>query len=96
MLTLVAPNATLKGSSDGSFSALEVSTLIVNQVGDTVSIALAVNVPYQNNVTGKPLPHYYVTSATIAQAGYYRPSWLLSCQDAYHSRAFVCDKDKPY
>ncbi len=52
MLALVASNATLKGASDGSFSASDVSHLTVDQVGDGVSIALATNVPYQNNVTG--------------------------------------------
>ncbi len=52
VLTLVAPNATLKGSSDGSFSASDVSNLIVDQAGDAVSIAFATSVPYQNSVTG--------------------------------------------
>jgi len=52
VLALVAPNATLKGSSDGSFSASDVPNLIVDQAGDAVSIAFATSVPYQNSVTG--------------------------------------------
>jgi len=49
---LVAGNATLKGSSDASFSAMNASDLVVDQAGDAVTIALAATVPYQNNVTG--------------------------------------------
>jgi len=47
-----APNATFRGSSDGSFSASDVSNLIVDQAGNAVSIAFATSVPYQNSVTG--------------------------------------------
>jgi len=52
VLVMVAPNATLKGSSDGSFSASDVPNLIVDQAGDAVSIAFPTDVPYQNSVTG--------------------------------------------
>jgi len=52
VLALGAPNATLKGSSDGSFSAPDVSNLVVDRAGDAVSIAFATSVPYQNSVTG--------------------------------------------
>jgi len=52
MLAMVAPNATLKGSSDGSFSASDVPNLVVDQARDAVSIAFATSVPYQNSVTG--------------------------------------------
>jgi len=52
VLTLAASNATLKGTSTGGFSASDVSHLTVDQVGEAVSIALATNVLYQNNVSG--------------------------------------------
>jgi len=52
VVALVASNATLNEASDGSFSSLNAADLVVGQVGEAVSIALATNVPYQNNVTG--------------------------------------------
>jgi hypothetical protein len=52
VLALAARNATLKGTSTGGFSASDVANLIVNQAGEAVTVALATNVPYQNNVSG--------------------------------------------
>jgi len=52
VLAMVASNATLKGTSTGSFSASDVVHLIVGQAGATVTVARATNVPYQNSVTG--------------------------------------------
>ncbi len=49
---MVASNATLKGTSTGSFSASDASHLIVGQAGAAVTVARATNVPYQNNVSG--------------------------------------------
>jgi len=51
VLALVAANAILKGSSDGSFSVSDVPNLIVDQAGDAVTIAFPTDVPYQNSVT---------------------------------------------
>ncbi len=52
VLAMVASNATLKGTSTGSFSASDASNLIVAQVGAAVTVAFATNIPYQNSVTG--------------------------------------------
>jgi hypothetical protein len=52
ILALAASNATLKGSSDGNFSSLNAANLVVDQAGEAVTVALATNVPYQNNVSG--------------------------------------------
>ncbi len=45
-------NATLKRASDASFSSLNAANLVVDQAGETVTVALATNVPYQDNVSG--------------------------------------------
>jgi len=52
VLVMAASNATLKGSSDGSFSSSNAARLVVDQEGEAVTVALPTNVPYQNNVTG--------------------------------------------
>jgi len=52
VLALAARNATLKGTSTGGFSASDVANLIVDQAGEAVTVVLATNVSYQNNVTG--------------------------------------------
>ncbi len=52
VLAMVASNATLKGTSTGSFSASDASNLIVAQAGAAVTVAFATNIPYQNSVTG--------------------------------------------
>jgi len=52
VVATVASNATVKGSSDGNFSPSNAGDLVVDQAGEAVIIALATNVPYQNNVTG--------------------------------------------
>jgi len=52
VLALVASNATLKGTSTGSFSASDASNLSVAQAGAAVTVAFATNIPYQNSVTG--------------------------------------------
>jgi len=46
VVALVASNATSKGTSDASFPSLDAEDLVVDQVSDAVSIALATNVPY--------------------------------------------------
>ncbi len=52
VLAMVASNATLKGTSTGSFSASDASNLSVAQAGAAVTVAFATNIPYQNSVTG--------------------------------------------
>jgi len=52
VVAMAASNATFKGASDGSFSASDVSHLIVDQAGEAVTVARATNVPYQDNVSG--------------------------------------------
>ncbi len=51
ILAMAASNATLKGSSDASFSSSNAANLVVDQAGEAINVALATNVSYQNNVS---------------------------------------------